>query len=70
MPKVNLNDIDVYYESRGSGFPMVLIRGLGSNADQAFFYDQRTFDVFPVYRNEIGWCGDTVVGVGNPFPLV
>jgi pimeloyl-ACP methyl ester carboxylesterase len=29
MPKVHVNDIDVYYESTGSGEPLVLIAGLG-----------------------------------------
>jgi len=29
MPKVKLNDIELYYESTGSGTPLVLISGLG-----------------------------------------
>ena len=33
MPKVKVQGIDLYYEVHGSGYPMVLIRGLGSNAD-------------------------------------
>ncbi|TET86915.1 MAG: alpha/beta fold hydrolase, partial [Desulfobacteraceae bacterium] len=33
MPKIKVQDIDLYYEIHGEGYPMVLIRGLGSNAD-------------------------------------
>jgi len=33
MPKVKVGDISFYYETHGVGHPLVLIRGLGSNAD-------------------------------------
>lgn len=33
MPKTKVRDIEIYYEVHGEGFPLVLIRGLGSNAD-------------------------------------
>ena len=33
MPKVRVRDIEIYYEIAGEGFPIILIRGLGSNAD-------------------------------------
>jgi len=33
MPTVRINDIDLYYEVSGAGEPLILIRGLGSNAD-------------------------------------
>lgn len=33
MPKANVQGLNLYYEVRGSGYPLVLIRGLGSNAD-------------------------------------
>ena len=33
MPRIKVQDIDLYYEIHGEGYPMVLIRGLGSNAD-------------------------------------
>ena len=33
MPKVKVNDINIYYEIHGEGFPFILIRGLGSNID-------------------------------------
>ncbi len=33
MPKVKVNDINIYYEIHGDGFPLVIIRGLGSNID-------------------------------------
>lgn len=29
MPKVKINDIELYYETRGAGVPLVLISGLG-----------------------------------------
>ena len=31
MPKVRVNDINIYYEIHGNGFPLVLIRGLSSD---------------------------------------
>jgi 3-oxoadipate enol-lactonase len=33
MPEANIGDISLYYEIHGEGYPLVLIRGLGSNAD-------------------------------------
>jgi len=33
MPKVKVKDINLYYEVHGSGYPLILIRGLASNAD-------------------------------------
>ena len=33
MPKVKVNDINIYYEIHGDGFPFIMIRGLGSNID-------------------------------------
>lgn len=33
MPEVKVRDITFYYDTRGVGHPLVLIRGLGSNAD-------------------------------------
>lgn len=33
MPKTRVRDIEIYYNVNGEGFPLVLIRGLGSNAD-------------------------------------
>ncbi len=33
MPEVKIGDITFYYETHGVGHPVVLIRGLGSNAD-------------------------------------
>ncbi len=33
MPKVNVRGINLYYEVHGSGYPLILIRGLSSNAD-------------------------------------
>jgi len=31
MPNINVNDIDMYYELRGEGFPLVMIMGLTGN---------------------------------------
>jgi pimeloyl-ACP methyl ester carboxylesterase len=33
MPKAIVQDMEIYYDVQGAGFPLVLIRGLGSNAD-------------------------------------
>jgi pimeloyl-ACP methyl ester carboxylesterase len=33
MPKVKVNDIQVYYEVKGEGFPLVMIAGLGGNVN-------------------------------------
>ena len=33
MPDANINGTKIYYEIHGSGTPLILIRGLGSNAD-------------------------------------
>jgi pimeloyl-ACP methyl ester carboxylesterase len=39
MPEIKVRDITFYYDTRGVGHPLVLIRGLGSNADH--WYPQR-----------------------------
>ena len=33
MPKVGVNDIQMNYEAKGEGFPLVMIMGLGGNLD-------------------------------------
>ena len=33
MPKVKVNDIEIYYEIHGDGFPLVMIMGLSANID-------------------------------------
>jgi pimeloyl-ACP methyl ester carboxylesterase len=33
MPKVKANDIQIYYEVHGEGFPLVMIHGLSANLD-------------------------------------
>ncbi len=33
MPKVLVNEINIYYEIKGEGFPIVMIMGLAGNAD-------------------------------------
>ncbi len=31
MATVRINDVNIYYESHGSGFPLVFVYGLGGN---------------------------------------
>jgi len=38
MPKVKVNDIQIYYEVKGEGFPLVMINGLGGNLDSWEYY--------------------------------
>jgi len=33
MPRTKVNDIQVYYDVKGDGFPLVMIMGLGANVD-------------------------------------
>ena len=33
MPKISVNDIEIYYEIHGEGFPIVMIQGLSANTD-------------------------------------
>ena len=33
MPKVKANDIQIYYEVYGEGFPLLMITGLSANVD-------------------------------------
>lgn len=33
MPKIKVNDIQIYYEVHGEGFPLVMINGLGGHID-------------------------------------
>ena len=33
MSRVKVNDVQIYYEVRGEGFPLVMINGLGLNLD-------------------------------------
>jgi pimeloyl-ACP methyl ester carboxylesterase len=33
MPKVKVKDLNVYYETAGTGYPLVMIMGLGANKD-------------------------------------
>ncbi len=53
MPKVKVNDIEIYYETHGSGFPLVLIQGWGYSSEMwspefigkfSKFYRVITFD--------------------------
>lgn len=53
MPKLRVNEIDLYYETSGEGEPLVLIHGLGSSTQDwelqvayfSKFYKVITFDV-------------------------
>ena len=33
MPKVKVNDIQIYYEVHGEGFPLIMIMGLSGSTD-------------------------------------
>lgn len=33
MPKIKINDVNIYYEIHGEGFPIVMIMGLSANID-------------------------------------
>ena len=33
MPKVKVNDVQIYYELHGDGFPLLIINGLGGHVD-------------------------------------
>jgi len=60
MPKVKVQGIELYYEVHGAGSPLVLIRGLGSNADHWYCqtpafspcYSVVTFDNRGIGRSE------------------
>ncbi len=61
MPEVTLSDCRIYYESHGEGDPLLLIRGLGSNADH--WYAQvpdlsRHYRVITFDNRGIGRSGD------------
>ena len=43
MPKVKVNDIQIYYEVHGEGFPLIMIAGLGANVD---WWDPRWIQAF------------------------
>jgi 3-oxoadipate enol-lactonase len=61
MPKVNVQGISLYYEVHGSGYPLVLIRGLASNADHWYYqvpvlslhYSLLVFDNRGIARSDI-----------------
>jgi pimeloyl-ACP methyl ester carboxylesterase len=78
MAKVRVGDIDIYYEATGEGYPIILIRGLGSNADhwyaQVPAFSERyrviTFDNRGIGRSDrpdgpysISMMADDVVGL-------
>ena len=68
MPEVKLSDCTIYYESHGEGQPLLMIRGLGSNADHwyaqvpelAKHYRVITFDNRGIGRS---------VDAGEPFTV-
>jgi pimeloyl-ACP methyl ester carboxylesterase len=61
MPKVKIKDVNLYYEIHGSGYPLILIRGLGSNADHWYcqvpafssYYSVVVFDNRGIGRSDI-----------------
>ena len=50
MPKIQVNDIEIYYEIHGEGFPIVMIHGFSANLDwwpQSLISElSKTFKVF------------------------
>ncbi|MFX1328147.1 MAG: alpha/beta fold hydrolase [Promethearchaeota archaeon] len=46
MPKVKVNDINIYFEIHGEGFPFILIRGLSSSIDAWPPYSIEQFSKF------------------------
>jgi len=68
MPEVSKDGSPIYFESHGEGFPLILIRGLGSNADH--WYSQvpdfsRYYRVIVFDNRGIGRSGDP----GGPFSI-
>jgi pimeloyl-ACP methyl ester carboxylesterase len=43
LPKAKCNDINVYYEVKGDGFPLVMIQGLSANMD---WWDPKLVEAF------------------------
>ena len=33
MPKIQVNDIEIFYKIHGEGFPLVMIHGFSANLD-------------------------------------
>lgn len=69
MPEATVKDCTIYYESHGEGGPLLLIRGLGSNADH--WYAQvpelsRHYRVITFDNRGIGRSGDP----GGAFTVV
>ncbi len=58
VPRVIVGDQVIYYEIAGSGFPLVLIRGLGSSA--AHWYDQ-----LPVFAGHFSVVAFDHRGIGR-----
>ncbi len=58
MPTVTVNDVELYYERRGTGEPLLLIMGMSGNTGhwgEAFLQDlERTFEVIAYDHRGIG----------------
>lgn len=68
MPEANVGEINLYYEVHGKGRPLVMIRGLGSNADH--WYSQLPalagrYQVVVFDNRGMARSGDT----GEPFTV-
>lgn len=37
MPTISINSVDLYYQEVGSGYPLILLHGLGSSGDDWYF---------------------------------
>mgnify|MGYP000739879008 CR=1 FL=1 len=57
MPKLQINDIDLYYETHGQGQPLVFIHGLGSSSAD---WERQTPDFsskYKVVKSDLGVHG-------------
>ncbi len=55
MPTVKVNDINMYYEIRGDGDPLVLIAGLGNRPDDLRAYYCRDLEKIQDRRIRQPW---------------
>jgi pimeloyl-ACP methyl ester carboxylesterase len=59
MPLTRVGDIDVYYEKRGSGEPVLLIHGLGSSTEDWEYQVERLASRYTVVSYDVRGHGQT-----------
>jgi pimeloyl-ACP methyl ester carboxylesterase len=59
MPLTRVGDIDVYYEKRGTGDPVLLIHGLGSSTEDWEFQVERLASRYTVVSYDVRGHGQT-----------